>query len=161
MGAADPLDALLTELDLELMHVKQMVGLLEEEQRELIAGRVERLEAIASEKLAQSRALELYASRRAALLSAQGFSADARGLMACAHSAGVRGQVLRDAWVRVAETATEARQLNEQNGALIRLRLASVDGRLAHLEAAVGGATVYAADGRTSGVPPQRAFGQV
>jgi flagellar biosynthesis protein FlgN len=157
----DPFAALLLEMDLELMHVKQMVALLEEEQRELVAGRVDRLEPLAAEKLVQSRALDLYATRRGAFLRAQGFSADARGLEACAKQAGARGRGLCEAWARVVEVAAEARHLNEQNGALIRLRLASVDGRLAHLEAACGGASVYSADGRASGSPPQRAFGQV
>ena len=161
MTARDPLAALLLEIDLEAMHVKQMVSLLEEEQRELIAGRVDQLESLAAEKLVQSRALDLYAGRRGAFLQAQGFGADARGLAACAAAAGARGQELREAWARVAEAAAEARHLNEQNGALIRMRLASVDGRLAHLEAAVGGTTVYTAEGRASGLPPQRAFGQV
>jgi flagella synthesis protein FlgN len=161
MAANHPFDALHREIDLELMHVKQMVGLLEEEQRELIAGELDRLEAIAGEKLTQSRALDLYAGRRAEFLRAQGFTGDARGLIACMQAAGARGKQLGEAWSRVVDVAAEARQLNEQNGALIRLRLASVDGRLAHLEAAAGGTTVYTSDGRASGLPPQRAFGQV
>ncbi len=109
----------------------------------------------------QSRALDLYASRRAACLRAQGFAADRAGLVACAASAGADGRRLLEAWGRVVDAAAEARYLNEQNGALIRLRLASVDGRLAHLKAVAGNPGLYSADGRASGLPPQRAFGEV
>lgn len=147
MSVTGPLDALLTEMDLELMHVRQMVGLLEEEQRELIAGRVDRLETIAAEKLMQSRALDLYARRRAEFLRAQGFGADARGLAACTQSAGPHGKRLLETWGRIMDTAADARQLNEQNGALIRLRLARVGGRRAPFEGAAGDATLYTADG--------------
>lgn len=66
-----------------------------------------------------------------------------------------------EAWARVTDAAAEARDLNEQNGALIRTRPPRVDGRLAHLEAATGGTTLHTADGRASGLPPQRAFGQI
>lgn len=71
MTTTHPTAALLLEMDLELRHAKQMVGLLEEEQRELLAGRVDRLESLAAGKPVQSRSLDLYAGRRAAFLRAQ------------------------------------------------------------------------------------------
>ncbi|MGH8698535.1 MAG: flagellar export chaperone FlgN, partial [Burkholderiales bacterium] len=98
---------------------------LEAERRELAAGGTERLDAITAERLAQVRALELYAARRAALLNAQGFSADAIGLAACAAAAGERGSELAASWQRVAEAAGEVRDRNAENQTLMRLWLAA------------------------------------
>jgi flagellar biosynthesis/type III secretory pathway chaperone len=123
---ADPFAALAREFELELLHLQQMAALLEEEQRELRAGGAARLDAITAERLVQANALELYSERRAALLGAQGFSADASGLAACAAAAGERGSGLARAWRRVAEAAGEVHDLNEQNRALLRMRLAAV-----------------------------------
>jgi flagellar biosynthesis/type III secretory pathway chaperone len=126
MAAVDPFAALAREFDLELLHLKQMLALLEAERRELAAGGTARLDAISAERLVQANALELYAARRAALLNAQGFSADAIGLAACAAAAGERGSELAASWQRVAEAAGEVRDLNAQNQALMRRWLAAV-----------------------------------
>ena len=124
MAAAESFAALARECELELLHLKQMLALLEAERRELLAGGTERLDAITAERLVQANALERYAARRAALLNAQGFSADAIGLAACAAAAGERG--LAASWQRVAEAAGEVRELNEQTQTLMRLWLAAV-----------------------------------
>jgi flagellar biosynthesis/type III secretory pathway chaperone len=126
MAAVDPFAALAREFDLELLHLKQMLALLEAERRELAAGGTARLDAISAERLVQANALELYAARRAALLNAQGFSADAIGLAACAAAAGERGSELAASWQRVAGAASEVRDLNQQNQTLMRLWLAAV-----------------------------------
>jgi len=126
MAAADSFAALAREFELELLHLKQMLALLEAERRELAAGGTAGLDAITAERLVQANALELYAARRAALLNAQGFSADAIGLAACAAAAGERGLELAASWQRVAEAAGEVRDLNAQNQALMRTLLAAV-----------------------------------
>lgn len=126
MAAADSFAALAREFELELLHLKQMLALLEAERRELLTGGTEGLDAITAERLVQANALELYAARRAALLNAQGFSADAIGLAACAAAAGEGGSELAASWRRVAEAAGEVRDLNEQNRTLMRMLLAAV-----------------------------------
>jgi flagellar biosynthesis/type III secretory pathway chaperone len=126
---ADPFAALVREFELELMHLKQMLALAEEEHRDLVAGHTARLDAISSEKLVQLSALELYAAQRAAYLAAQGFTAEANGLAACIVSAGSRGRELATAWKRVANALAELRDLNEENGVLLRARLAEVGRR--------------------------------
>jgi flagellar biosynthesis/type III secretory pathway chaperone len=123
---ADPFAALVREFELEFVHLKQMLALAEEEQRNLVAGEMERLDAISAEKLAQLHALELYTSQRAIYLAAQGFSTDATGLAACALAAGPRGRELTAVWKRVAEALGSLRDLNEENGTLLRARLAEV-----------------------------------
>jgi flagellar biosynthesis/type III secretory pathway chaperone len=143
MATADSLAALAREFELELLHLKQMLALLEAERRELAAGGTARLDAISAERLMQANALELYAARRGALLEAQGFSADASGLAACAAAAGRRGRALAAGWQLVAETAAEVRDCNAQNQALMRLWLAaaaepSAAPRRAEAEAAAG-----------------------
>lgn len=125
MAAADSFAALAREFELELLHLKQMLALLEAERGELLAGGTERLDAITAERLVQANALELYAARRAALLNAQGFSADAIGLAACAAAAGEHGFELAASWQRVAEAAGEVRELNARNQTLMRLWLAA------------------------------------
>lgn len=128
MIPADSLAALEREFDLELLHLRQMRALLETERHELVAGGAARLDAISAERLAQANALPLYAARRAALLAAQGFAADASGLAACAAAAGERGAALAARWREVAEAAAEVRDLNDQNRALMRLLLAALTG---------------------------------
>ena len=124
--AADPFAALVREFELELVHLKQMLALAEEEQRSLVAGDMGRLDTISAEKLAQLHALELYTAQRTAYLVQQGFSGDASGLAACALAAGRRGRALTAAWKRVADALAELHDLNEENGTLLRARLAEV-----------------------------------
>ncbi len=125
---ADPFAALVREFELELVHLKQMLALAEEEHRTLVAGDIARLDAISAEKLVQLHALELYTSQRSAYLARQGFTADASGLAACALSAGSRGRRLTVAWKRVADALADLRDLNEENGTLLRARLAALGG---------------------------------
>ena len=126
--AADPFAALVREFELEDVHLKQMLALAEEEQRDLVTGDMARLDAISGEKLAQLHALELYTTQRSIYLRAQGFSGDATGLAACALAAGPRGRELTAVWKRVAEALGSLRDLNEENGALLRARLAEAGG---------------------------------
>jgi flagellar biosynthesis/type III secretory pathway chaperone len=130
---ADPFAALVREFELELVHLRQMVALAEEEQRDLVAGDLTRLDAISAEKLGQLHALELYTNQRAVYLAQQGFPGDANGLAACALSAGRRGRLLTAAWKRVAEALGDLRDLNEENGTLLRARLAEVGDPVAQL----------------------------
>jgi len=125
-AAADPFAALVREFELELLHLKQMLALAEEEARVLVTGDMAHLDALSAEKLGQLRALELYARRRADYLAEQGFTGDAAGLAACALAAGRRGWALTSAWKRVAEALARLRDLNEENGVLLRARLAEV-----------------------------------
>jgi flagellar biosynthesis/type III secretory pathway chaperone len=126
--AANPFAALVREFELELVHIRQMLALGEEESRILVAGDMARLDAISAEKLAQLHALELYSAQRTAYLREQGFSGDANGLAACALAAGRRGRRLTAAWKRVAEALAELRDLNEENDTLLRARLAELGG---------------------------------
>jgi len=125
-ASLDPFAALVREFELELIHLKRMLALAEEEQRDLVAGDMTRLDAISAEKLDQLQTLELYTRQRALYLAQQGFSADAMGLAACALAAGGRGRTLTAAWSRVAEALASLRDLNEENGLLLRARLAEV-----------------------------------
>jgi len=125
--ATAPFAALAREFELELIHLRQMIALAEEERRNLVGGEVERIDAIAAEKLAQLHALELYSRRRADCLTRQGFSADASGLAACARAAGPRGRALTAVWKQVADALATLRDLNEENAMLLRARLAAID----------------------------------
>jgi len=126
-GAPDPFAALVREFELERLQVRQMLALAGEEHRDLVAGETARLDDLSAEKLAQLRTLELYTARRSALLAAQGFTADPSGLAACAAAAGRRGRRLAGAWRRLADAYAELRELNDENSALLRGRLAELD----------------------------------
>jgi flagellar biosynthesis/type III secretory pathway chaperone len=128
MAAADPFADLARELDLAVLHLKQMLALLELERHELVASGGAGLEAITAERLVQVKALELYAARRAALLEGQGFGADAAGLAACVAAAGERGLGLAARWRQVAEAMAKVRDLNARNRALMRTLLAALGG---------------------------------
>ncbi len=125
---ADPFAALVREFDLQHMHLKQMLALSGEEHRDLVAGKIARLDAISAETLVQLHALELYTAQRARYLAALGFTADASGLAACAAAAGRRGGELVTAWKRVADALADLRDLNEENAALLRARLTELNG---------------------------------
>jgi flagellar biosynthesis/type III secretory pathway chaperone len=123
---ADPFAALVRELDLEHLHLRQMLALAAEERRDLVAGALGRLGAITSERLAQLDALELYDARRRACLVALGCAPDAQGLAACAASAGRRGPALTAARARVSAALATLQELNQENDALLRARLAAL-----------------------------------
>ncbi|HKC43772.1 MAG TPA: flagellar protein FlgN [Burkholderiales bacterium] len=122
----DRLASLVREFELELLHVRQMIALAQEEHRDLVAGNTARLDAISSEKLVQLRAVELYVKQRCVHLVALGFSPDADGLAACIASAGRLGRKLTAAWSRLTRALAELAELNEENGALLRGCLAAV-----------------------------------
>jgi flagellar biosynthesis/type III secretory pathway chaperone len=124
----DPFGALVREFELELVHLKQMIALAGEEHRILVAGHIGSLDAISAEKLVQLDALALYAKQRSVHLRAQGFTGDASGLAACALAAGGRARVLTAAWKRVVDALAELRDLNNENGTLLRARLAEAGG---------------------------------
>ena len=126
--SAGPYAALVREFELELRHLKQMLALAAEEQRDLVAGDMTRLESISAEKLVQLHSLERYAVRRASFLAEQGFAAGARGLAACALAAGRRGHELTTAWKRVVDALADLRDQNEENSTLLRARLAELGG---------------------------------
>jgi flagellar biosynthesis/type III secretory pathway chaperone len=128
--SADPFRALVQELELERLHLTQMIALAEAESRHLAAGDTTGLDAISSERLVQLRTLELYAARRTAYLDAQGFPPGAMGLAGCAAAAGQRGRKLFAAWKRVAEATAELGDLNAQNSALALRLLAQVCDRV-------------------------------
>jgi len=122
----DRLASLIREFELELLHVRQMIALAQEEHRDLVAGNTARLDAISSEKLLQLRAVELYVKQRCVHLAGLGFSPDADGLAACIASAGRLRRKLTAAWSRLTRALAELAELNEENGALLRGCLAAV-----------------------------------
>jgi flagellar biosynthesis/type III secretory pathway chaperone len=128
--SADPFRALVQELELERLHLVQMIALAEEESRLLAVGDTTGLDAISAERLVQLHALELYAARRATYLDAQGFPPGAMGLAGCAAAAGRPGRKLFAAWKRVAEATAELSDLNAQNSALALRLLAKVCDRV-------------------------------
>jgi hypothetical protein len=131
---ADPFAALVREFELELVHLKQC-PLAEEEHRTLVAGTSRAPTRFRPKSLVQLHALELCTAQRAAYLARQGFTADASGLAACVLAAGSRGRTLTVAWKRVADALADLRDLTEENGTLLRARLAELGGpALARLE---------------------------
>jgi len=151
---------LVQELELEQRQLSQILHLLEEERGALADGQVERLPAIAAEKLSQLQSLELFTRRRSELLRDLGYTSDAAGMLACAEAAGPQRKRMQALWQKLAARAEEARTANELNGKLIRIQLAAVQGRLAQLNTANGTLSTYGADGLARPALQGRALGQ-
>lgn len=154
--------ALNEALEHEARHLAQLIDLLKEERKDLVDSSSDRIGSIAGEKMHRIQALDNYAARRSTLLDQLGFKATAEGMQAAIGCAGVHSKSLRRLWESVGERATAARDINDLNGALIRARLNSVQGRLSELHrAARQGDGLYGSDGLARAAALSRPIGEV
>ena len=163
MASEQELYAALAEaLEHEARHLAQLIDLLKEERKDLVESTSERISQIAAEKMHRIQALDNYAARRSLLLDLLGCQANAEGMQAAIGCAGEKTKHLRKLWETVGERATAARDINDLNGALIRARLNSVQGRLSELHrAAQHGDGLYGADGLARAAAMSRPLGEV
>jgi len=108
--------------------VARFVELLENEQAELQAGRIENLESIVTAKAPLVQELNQLAETRSRLITSAGYTMDRSGMTAllasCTHTESKR------MWEQLQAQARQARQLNELNGRLIAQHLQSTNGAL-------------------------------
>ena len=144
----------------ELALLRRFVTLLQEEQQALIEGDLERLLPLAEEKSRQANALGQLAVGRNQVLSAQGLTADKRGMDAWLGSQ-AKTSPARNDWAALLALAAETRRLNELNGKLISTRMQHNQRALAVLAAATNQAMLYGPDGQQRPPTGSRDFGAV
>jgi flagella synthesis protein FlgN len=157
----------------------------------LIAGEIERLEALALEKMQTVERLAELAARRNRCLAAQSLDPDSKGMEAwfadrprdtlaeCQvagtgaqarypQTAGIAGNgsarpdaKAAAAWRQLLQLAQTTRQLNQTNGVLIAARLQHNQQAFAALQSAAGVVSLYGPQGQTLGYSGGRPLGQV
>lgn len=164
MGSEQDLFKALAEaLEHESRHLAQLIDLLKEERKDLVETTSDRIGVIAGEKMHRIQALDNYAARRSVLLNQLGCTPSAEGMQqAIGRAGGSLSKSLHKLWQAVGERATAARDINDLNGALIRARLNSVQGRLSELHrAAQQGDGLYGSDGLARAAALSRPLGEV
>lgn len=161
-GEQELMQALAEALEHESRHLAQLIDLLKEERKDLVDATSDRIGVIAGEKMHRIQALDNYAARRGVLLNQLGCAPNAEGMQQVIDRAGSLAKSLRKLWQTVGERATAARDINDLNGALIRARLHSVQGRLSELHrAAQQGDGLYGSDGLARAAALSRPLGEV
>lgn len=144
-------DTFASTLSQEVAAVTQFAALLESEQADLSAGRVDALEDIVAAKALLVQQLNQFAEQRNRLIQSQGYTADREGIDAWLAAHGT--PALRHTWEQLQHQAQRAKQLNGQNGQLIALRMQSTSGALQVLlqRNQAPAADVYGPDGQRLG----------
>lgn len=109
-------------LESEALAVERFVALLRDERQLLVEGQVDQIGDLLEEKNRLASQLAQLAEQRSRLLAIDGRTADRQSIAAwfAAHPAEAEASAC---WSRLLSLAGEARDLNQLNGELIRLRL--------------------------------------
>lgn len=145
-----------TCLQLELAAVEVFLGILNKEQDALIEGKIERVEALASDKAQVAGQLAELAAQRNRGLASRNLNPDSEGMEACLADAQAAG-----IWRDLLGLVQVAHQLNRTNGELIAVRLQHNQQALAALQGAAGAVSLYGPKGQTLGFGGGRPLGRV
>jgi flagella synthesis protein FlgN len=178
-------------LQLELDAARAFLGILQQEQGALVEGEIERLEALASDKMQMVGRLAELAARRNRCLASLSLDPDSKGMEAwfadCPRdtlaerpvagtgaqarypqTAGFAGNesarpdaTAAAAWRYLLQLAQTARQLNRTNGEMIAARLQHNRQAFAALQSAAGAVSLYGPQGQTLGYSGGRPLGRV
>ncbi len=109
----------------EAAAIEEFVELLEHEQTALTRGETDELAAFSEQKERLAVRLNELSRTRGALLAAQGLTGDRAGMEIWLDKhAGLAGQkTIAEGWHTLLSLATKARELNQLNGELIRMRM--------------------------------------
>ena len=102
--------------------VRAFVELLQNEQRALSIGEIDKLSAFAEEKGALVAHLNRLAEQRNDALAQRGFSSDRAGIETCCAQLPAESGAEK-LWAEIIESVAEARDLNRLNGELIQMRM--------------------------------------
>lgn len=144
---------LVTLLVNETQQLSAFISVLQQEQDILMGQNVEPLYDLAKQKASFARQLQQLATSRATVLAQAKLTLDRNGvesLLAGKHT---------EIWKNYLELATQARQLNQDNGVAITSRLSFNHQALAILLAHSDQPTVYGPDGTSRAKPGSRHFG--
>ncbi len=145
-----------TCLQLELAAAGVFLEILQKEQEALIEGKIERLEALTSDKTQMVGQLAELAERRNQSLASRGLGSDSKGMEAWLADAKPASS-----WRDLLQLAQAAQQLNQTNGEMIAVRLRHNQQALAALQGAAGAASLYGPKGQTLGFGGGRPLGRV
>lgn len=135
-------------IDGEVTLLAQFVELLHREQVSLTQGVADDLPQLADQKNDLVIQLNQLSAQRAVILEALGLSADRAGIDAwCAQA---QDPEATDAWQKVLQLATEARELNRVNGELIQIRMQFTTKALEALGGAKNSLELYGPDGQST-----------
>ena len=145
-----PRDNLETLLDQENQAIREFLALLRQEQAVLTSGNaaeMDMLPALTERKDGLARTLESLARRRNAALTERGF-ADERNSVEAWLSHATDNAQSRTCWANTLALASEAREINRQNGELINIRMQHNSRALETLQGAQRGLDLYGPNGQ-------------
>lgn len=141
-------------LDHEIDAASALLGLLTQEQAQLVSGDIDGLGALTVQKtLAIGRMAELAQTRHRALAAA-GFPGEEAGMQAWLQRPGASAETETAAagkfWTELLALVQSAKQLNNTNGILISTHMARNQAALNLLQGAPKGGNLYGPDGQSS-----------
>ncbi|MGB7481988.1 MAG: flagellar protein FlgN [Burkholderiaceae bacterium] len=136
------------QLELEVQAARDLLALLEREQAELAAARVDALQELTNEKNLLVARMSTLARTRYVALAAAAHSADENGMRAWLDRGG--REAARRQWNELQQLATDARECNRTNGMLIGRHMARNQAALGVLQGATGSASLYGPDGQST-----------
>jgi len=136
------------QLALEVQTARELLALLEREQAELTAARVEALPDLTDQKNLLVARMATLARTRYVALGAAAHSADEAGMRAWLDQGG--NEAARGQWDELLRLATAARECNRTNGVLIGRHMARNQAALGVLQGAGGGGNLYGPDGQST-----------
>lgn len=145
-----PRDNLKALLDEENQAIRDFLALLQQEQGVLTSGKaaeMDTLPALTERKDGLARTLESLARRRSAALTELGF-ADERNSIEAWLTHDTDNAQARACWTNTLALASEAREINRQNGELINIRMQHNSRALETLQGAQRGLDLYGPDGQ-------------
>jgi flagella synthesis protein FlgN len=141
---------MLKNTEAEADAVARFVELLLLERDMLSGGDIDNLDSLIQRKNAVAAELQALAEQRNTLLADRGFAADRIGVEAWLAVSPLSKTAHQHAWSRVLLLAKEARQLNQLNGELIRVRMHHNSQALETLLAASRQPNLYGSDGHSA-----------
>ena len=142
-------------LESESEVVSLFIQLLQQEQSDLAKGRTDGLAELADRKNRLAEQLSALAAERNRVLSENGFATDRPGIETwCSRHPSEK--TVADAWARVLDLATQAKELHKLNGELIALRMRHNSMALEVLRNAKQPLSLYGPDGQQSSGPSTR-----
>ncbi len=152
-----PLQKILIE---EVARLRDFLELLDQEQKALVKGDIERLMSLAAEKTELFGRLAKLGEARGKALVAAGLAADRQGMESWLETHGEPGGGKRY-WLELLALAKKAHARNQTNGELISTRLANNQQALSALMAAANQASLYGPDGQAHPLGVGRSLGSV
>jgi flagella synthesis protein FlgN len=151
---------LLQSTEAEADAVARFVELLKLERDALTSGEMGQLDALIQKKNDISAELQALTDRRNSLLAGMGFGSDRIGIEAWL-AAQPANNAAQKMWLQILSLAKEARELNQLNGELIKMRMQHNSQALAILSSTSRQPNLYGPDGQSAPQNSRRIYDAV